>query len=68
MFFIFILFYILRQSRQGQIWRMKEGHIIGREGCGVGRIREESAAICLHVQLTVCEEAAGRYESHKPSC
>lgn len=38
------------------------------EGCGGGRIREEAAAICLHIQYTWCEKPVGRYKSHKLSC
>lgn len=68
LFFCFLSFFYFTQSLQGQIWWMKEGPYNRREGCGAGRIREEAAAICLRVQLTMCEEPVGRYESHKLSC
>lgn len=68
-FFIFVpFFFYFAWSLQGQIWRMKEGPYNGREGWGAGRIREEAAAICLWVRITMCEEPVGRYESHKLSC
>lgn len=37
-------------------------------GSEAGRIREEAAAICLHIEYSMCEKQAGRYESHELSC
>lgn len=68
LFFYLRLFYLFRlESARSDLVDERRPYN-GREGCGAGRIREEAAAICLRVQLTMCEEPVGRYESHKLSC